>query len=58
MLHKQLILYKYGIYGRENGFSGTDKTTKLKISRADVADFMLKQLKDNSNLHTSPGLSY
>lgn len=25
-----------------HGFSGTDKTTKLKISRADVADFMLK----------------
>ena len=41
-----------------NGFSGTDITLKLKISRADVADFMLKQLKDNSNLHKTPGLSY
>ncbi|NIT61650.1 MAG: NAD(P)H-binding protein [Aliifodinibius sp.] len=41
-----------------HGFPGTDKTTKLKISRADVADFMLKQLMDNTYLHQSPGLSY
>ena len=41
-----------------HGFSGTDKTTKLKISRADVADFMLKQLTDEMYLHKTPGLSY
>ena len=41
-----------------HGFPGTDKTKKLKISRADVADFMLKQLTDNTYLHKTPGLSY
>lgn len=41
-----------------HGFSGTDKTTKLKISRADVADYMLKQLTDETYLHQTPGLSY
>ena len=41
-----------------HGFPGTDKTTKLKISRADVTDFMLKQLTDDTYLHKTPGLSY
>ena len=41
-----------------HGFPSTDKTTKLKISRADVADFMLKQLTDDAYLHKTPGLSY
>ncbi len=41
-----------------HGFPGTDKTTKLSISRADVADFMLKQLKDKTYLHKTPGQSY
>jgi putative NADH-flavin reductase len=41
-----------------HGFSGDDKTSKLKISRADVADFILKQLSDKSYLHKTPGLSY
>jgi putative NADH-flavin reductase len=41
-----------------HGFPGTDKTTTLKISRADVADFMLKQLADDTYLHKTPGLSY
>jgi putative NADH-flavin reductase len=41
-----------------HGFPGTDKTIKLKISRADVADFMLKQLIDDTYLHKTPGLSY
>ena len=40
------------------GFPGTDKTSKLKISRADVADFILKQLVDDSYLHQTPSLSY
>ena len=41
-----------------HGFSGTDKTIQRKISRADVADFMLKQLGDNTYLYKTPGLSY
>lgn len=41
-----------------HGFPGDDKTSKLKISRSDVADFILKQLTDNSYIHKTPGLSY
>jgi len=41
-----------------HGFPGTDNTSKLKITRADVADFILKQLSDNSYLHQTPSLSY
>jgi len=41
-----------------HGFPGTDKTSKLKISRADVADFMLQQLSDDSYLHKTPAVSY
>lgn len=41
-----------------HGFAGTDKTSKLKISRADVADFILKQLSDRTYLHQAPSLSY
>jgi putative NADH-flavin reductase len=45
-----------GVY--QHGFSVTEKNLKLKISRADVADFMLKQLTDNAYLHQTSGLSY
>jgi hypothetical protein len=41
-----------------HGFPGTDKTSKLQISRADVADFILKQLADDLYLHQTPSLSY
>jgi len=41
-----------------HGFSPTDKTTQLKISRTDVADFMLKQLLGDTYLFKTPGLSY
>jgi putative NADH-flavin reductase len=41
-----------------HGFPSTDKTIKAKISRADVADFMLKQLTDQTYLKETPGLSY
>lgn len=41
-----------------HGFSAKDKSVKLKISRADVADFILKQLGDLSYLHKTPGISY
>jgi putative NADH-flavin reductase len=40
------------------GFPATDKTTKLKISRADVADFMLRQLSEAAYVRKTPGLSY
>ena len=42
----------------KHGFPDTDKTLKLKISRKDVADFMLRQLFDTKYLCRSPGLSY
>lgn len=41
-----------------HGFPGTDRSSKLKISRADVADFILKQLSDRAYLHQTPSLSY
>lgn len=40
------------------GFPSTDQTTQLKISRADVADFIIKQLGSDTYLHQTPGLSY
>jgi putative NADH-flavin reductase len=40
------------------GFSTTDTRINGKISRADVADFMLKQLTDDTYLHQTPGVSY
>ena len=45
-----------GVY--RHGFSTTDKQIKGWISRADVADFMLKQLVDDRYLHQTPGVSY
>lgn len=41
-----------------HGFPPTDKSLKLKISRADVANFMLTQLSDDGYLRQSPVLSY
>lgn len=40
------------------GFPPTDRSTQGKISRADVADFMLKQLTDDAFVRKSPGVSY
>jgi putative NADH-flavin reductase len=45
-----------GVY--RHGFPSTDKTIAAKVSRADVADFMLKQLTDRAYLNETPGLSY
>ena len=42
----------------QHGFEGGRKGLELKIARADVADFMLKQLADERYLHQTPGLSY
>ncbi len=41
-----------------HGFPPTEKSLKLKISRADVAGFMLRQLSGDTYLRRSPGLSY
>ncbi|MFC1975764.1 NAD(P)-dependent oxidoreductase [Chloroflexota bacterium] len=41
-----------------HGFSIDDTTIKVQISRADVADFMLKQIADDTYLHKTPSLSY
>ncbi len=41
-----------------HGFSTTDTRIKSKISRADVADFMLKQLVDGTYVHQTPGVWY
>ena len=45
-----------GLY--RHGFPVTDKTIKAKISRADVADFMVKQLTDDTYIRKTPGVSY
>lgn len=42
----------------KHGFRADDKTIKAKVSRADVADFMLKQLSDNTYVHHTAGISY
>ncbi|ASC73230.1 3 beta-hydroxysteroid dehydrogenase/Delta 5--_4-isomerase [Halomicronema hongdechloris C2206] len=41
-----------------HGFPGTDKSSQLKISRADVADFILQQLGSEAYLHQAASLSY
>ena len=40
-----------------HGFPTTEKQIKGWISRADVADFMLKQLVDDTYFHQTPGVS-
>lgn len=45
-----------GVY--RHGFAVTDKAIKLRISRADVADFTLKQLADDTYFYETPGVSY
>ena len=39
-------------------FPGRDRNITLQNSRADVADFILKQLSDQSSLYKTPSLSY
>ncbi len=45
-----------GVYRR--GLADTTERLKIKISHADVADFMLRQLTDDSYLRLAPWLSY
>ena len=42
----------------KHGFAANDKTVTHKISRADVADFMLRQLAEDTYLHQTPCISY
>jgi putative NADH-flavin reductase len=41
-----------------SGFGPTGRAIRGKVSRADVADFMLRQLTDDTYLRKTPGLSY
>jgi uncharacterized protein YbjT (DUF2867 family) len=41
-----------------HGFPATEKNLTFKISRADVAGFMLRQIADDTYLRQTPGLSY
>ena len=41
-----------------HGFPGKDRTSQLKISRPDVADFILKQLTNDTYLGKAASLSY
>lgn len=41
-----------------SGFDVADRSIQAKISRADVADFMLGQLTDDVYLRKTPGVSY
>lgn len=41
-----------------SGFAADDNSIQGKISRADVADFMLKQLSGDDYLKRAPGISY
>ena len=55
--------WKYVMFGfmlrlYKQGFTGTDNALTLEISRADVADFSLKQLTSDAYLGKSPSLSY
>ena len=40
------------------GFAANDGRIRRKISRADTAEFMLKQIRDNRFLRLAPGVSY
>ncbi len=41
-----------------HGFTPTDSRIQVKVSRADVAHFMLQQIKSHAYLRQTPGISY
>ena len=47
---------KRGVY--RHGLDVGNRILTVRISRADVADFMLNQLTDNTYLHSTPGVCY
>lgn len=42
----------------QHGFSPTTRNLKLTISVADAANFMVRQIQDDTYIHHAPGLSY
>ncbi|MFE9579089.1 NAD(P)-dependent oxidoreductase [Nocardia sp. NPDC006044] len=44
--------------GFRRGFPAGERGLSLKISRADIADFMLEQLNDRTYVHQAPGISH
>jgi len=42
----------------QHGFAATAQNLRMKVSRADVADFMLKQIDNVMYVHKTPGISY
>jgi putative NADH-flavin reductase len=42
----------------KHGFSYADSSLKIKISRADVADFLIKQISSNQYQNKETGISY
>lgn len=42
----------------QHGFTKIDKSIKIKISAADVADFLRRQIDDDTYLHKAAALSY
>ena len=46
-----------GGHGCRHGFAAAERGLALKVPRADVADFMLRQLGEDGYLHRAPGLS-
>lgn len=41
-----------------HGFAATDPKIRVKVSRADVAHFMLQQIQSHAYLRQTPGISY
>ncbi len=42
----------------QHGFTADNKSVTVKISRADVADFMLRQLTEDTYMYKTPCISY
>lgn len=42
----------------QHGFSPSERSLQLKISRADISEFILQQLDSTNYLRQTPGLSY
>ena len=58
IVHPAAFVYEQIGKNYKHGFTAKERNLKLKISRSDVASFMLKQINSDAYLHQSPGLSY
>ena len=54
----KVVFYLEHTRSYRHGFASDDRSVTLKISRADVADFLLKLISTDSYIHKTPGLSY